>query len=81
MTLRQLIKGLLRSSPFLLAACIACAGPLDAGTKSVKLHAKDGTSIEIGTVAFTPRADGRVGFAWKADSARSAWPARRKRWT
>jgi hypothetical protein len=63
-------KGLLRGSPFFLSACIAFAGPLDAGTKSVKLHAKDGTSVEIGAVTFTPRADGRIGFAWKADTSR-----------
>jgi hypothetical protein len=62
-------KGLL-CSPFLLFACAALAGPLDAGTKSVKLHAKDGSSVEIGQVVFTPRADGRVGFVWKADTSR-----------
>jgi hypothetical protein len=62
-------KGLL-CSPFLLFACLALAGPLDAGTKRVKLHAKDGTSVEIGQVVLTPRADGRVGFVWKADTSR-----------
>lgn len=70
MILRVLIQGLLRGSPFLFAACIALAGPLDAGTKSVKLHAKDGTSVEIGQIRFTPRADGRIGFTWKADTSR-----------
>jgi hypothetical protein len=69
--LRATRKGLL-CSPFLLFACIAFAGPLDAGTKSVKLHAKDGTSVEIGQVVFTPRADGRTAFAWKADTSRFA---------
>lgn len=68
-TRRALGKGLL-CSPFLFAACVALAGPLDAGTKSVKLHAKDGSSVEIGQVVFTPRADGRVGFAWKAETSR-----------
>ena len=63
-------KGLLRGSPFLFAAGIALAGPLDAGMKSVKLHAKDGTSVEMGQVTFTLRTDGRVGFAWKADTSR-----------
>jgi hypothetical protein len=67
-----LSKGLLRGSPFLLSAGIALAGPLDAGTKSVKLHAKDGSSVEIGQVVFTPRADGRVGFTWKAETSRFA---------
>jgi hypothetical protein len=67
---RAFCKGLLRGSPFLLSACIALAGPLDAGTKSVKLHAKDGSSVEIGTVTFTPRAEGRVSFVWKADTSR-----------
>jgi hypothetical protein len=66
---RAIRKGL-RCGPFLLFACAVLAGPLDAGTKSVKLHAKDGTSIEIGQVVFTPRADGRVGFAWQADTSR-----------
>jgi hypothetical protein len=67
---RVLSKGLLRGSPFLFSACIAFAGPFDAGAKTVKLHAKDGTSVEIGTVTLTPRADGRMGFAWKADTSR-----------
>jgi hypothetical protein len=53
-----------------LAACLALASPLDGGTKSVRLHAKDGSSVEIGSVTFTPRADGRVGFVWKADTSR-----------
>ena len=66
----SLRKGLLRGSPFLLAASCALAGPLDAGTKIVKLHAKDGTSVEIGAVTFAPRADGRVSFTWKADPSR-----------
>ena len=57
-------------SPFLLCACSALAGPLAAGTKTVKLHAKDGTSVDIGTVTFTPRADGPMGFVWKADTSR-----------
>jgi hypothetical protein len=65
-----LIRGLLRGSPFLLVACLALAGPLDAGTKSVKLHARDGTSVEIGQVVFTTRADGRTAFVWKADTSR-----------
>lgn len=68
-TRRALRKGLL-CSPFFLFACAALAGPLDAGTKSVKLHAKDGSSVDIGSVTFTPRADGRVAFAWKADTSR-----------
>jgi hypothetical protein len=66
----SLRKGLLLGSPFLLAASCALAAPLDAGTRSVKLHAKDGSSVEIGQVTFAPRADGRVGFAWKADTSR-----------
>ncbi len=66
---RALTKGLL-CSPFLLCACLALAGPLDAGTKRVTLHAKDGTSVEIGQVVFTARADGRTAFAWKADTSR-----------
>ena len=38
--------------------------------KSVKLHAKDGSSVDIGQVVFTPRADGRTAFVWKADTSR-----------
>jgi hypothetical protein len=66
---RAMRKGLL-CSPFLLLACGAFAGPLDAGAKSVKLHARDGSSVDIGQVVFTPRADGRVGFVWKAETSR-----------
>ena len=67
--LRSMRKGLL-CSPFLLFACVALAAPLDAGMKSVKLHAKDGSSVDIGQVVFTPRADGRTAFVWKADTSR-----------
>jgi hypothetical protein len=61
-------RGLL-CSPFLLAAALAAAGPLD-GTKRVQLHARDGGSVEIGQVVFTPRADGRSTFALKIDTSR-----------
>jgi hypothetical protein len=64
------LGGLLKGSPFLLAASIAFAAPLDAGTKRVLLHARDGASIEIAQVTFTPRADGRTAFALKVDTAR-----------
>lgn len=63
-------KGLLRSSPFLFACSVALAGPLDAGTRRVILHAKDGGRTDIGAVTFSPRADGRVAFSWKVDTAR-----------
>ena len=53
-----------------VTAFAANAGPLDAGTKRLQLHAKDGSSVEIGTVALTPRADGRTGFALRIDSTR-----------
>lgn len=49
-------KGLL-CSPFFFAACSALAGPLDAGTKNVRLHARDGTSVDIGQVTFTAHRD------------------------
>jgi hypothetical protein len=64
------IEGLLRGSPFLLAATISLAGPLDAGTKRVLLHARDGTSVEIAQAVFTPRSDGRIAFALKLDTSR-----------
>lgn len=63
-------KGLLRGSPFLLACGLALAGPLDAGTRRVTLHAKNGDRVDIGTVTFTPRADGRVAFVWRVDHTR-----------
>jgi hypothetical protein len=62
--------GLLRGSPLLLAASVALGAPLDAGTKRVLLHARDGTSVEIAQVVFTPRADGRTAFALKVDTSR-----------
>jgi hypothetical protein len=63
-------KGLLRGSPFLLAAAFAAAGPLDAGSRHITLHARDGTKVEIGQVVFSPRADGRSAFALKIDTSR-----------
>jgi hypothetical protein len=62
-------KGLLRSSPFLLACSVALAGPLDAGTRRVVLHARDGGLTVIGAVTFSPRPDGRVAFSWQVDTA------------
>lgn len=46
----------------LLAAGVAAAQPLD-GPRTLRLHSQDGASLQIGTVQFTPRADGRSAFA------------------
>lgn len=64
------LRGLLRGSPFLLALSMALAAPLDAGTKRVLLHARDGSSVEIAQVVLTPRADGRTQFALTLDTSR-----------
>lgn len=45
----------------LLAATGAAAQPLD-GARSLRLHGQDGSSIQLGTVQFTPQADGRSAF-------------------
>jgi hypothetical protein len=33
-----------------------------AGTRTVTLHARNGDALKLGTVQFTPQADGRIGF-------------------
>jgi hypothetical protein len=37
------------------------------GVKSLKLHARDGSSVAIGSVRFTPGADGQVAFVIERD--------------
>jgi hypothetical protein len=64
------LEGLLRGGPLLLAVSTALSAPLDAGTRRVLLHARDGSTVEIAQVTFTPRADGRTAFALKADASR-----------
>ena len=60
-------------SALMLAA--ALAGPTLAaaaelyGTRAVTLHARDGSTVPIGTVQFTPRADGRSDFRLALDGA------------
>lgn len=44
----------------------ASAALLD-GTKTVKLHARDGSSLPIGSVRFTPTANGQVAFVFERD--------------
>lgn len=51
-----------------LLAATAHAQPLD-GTKSLRLHARDGTAVVLGKVQFTPQADGRSRFALQLDHA------------
>ena len=58
----------------MLAAALASpslAGAWDlAGTHTVLLHARDGSTMPLGTVQFTPRADGRSDFRLALDGAR-----------
>lgn len=72
--------GLPAGSPFLLgrvlltAALVAppCASadvPLE-GARRIVLHARDGTSVPIGSVSFAPRPDGRSAFALTLDRSR-----------
>jgi len=53
------------------ALLLACAAPAwawePAGTHAVKLHARDGTVVTIGTVSFAPTGDGRQRFELKLD--------------
>jgi hypothetical protein len=51
-----------------LATSTAAAQPLD-GSKTLRLHARDGTAVELGTLTFTPQAGGRSGFALQLDHA------------
>jgi hypothetical protein len=44
------------------------AAALD-GVKTIRLHARDGGSVAIGRVRFTPGADGRVAFRIERDAA------------
>lgn len=46
----------------------ASAAPLE-GSRSITLHARDGSSLRLGSVRFTPQADGRSTFALALDSA------------
>jgi len=58
----------------MLAAALASpslAGAWDlAGTHTVLLHARDGSTVPLGTAQFTPRADGRSDFRLALDGAR-----------
>jgi hypothetical protein len=69
--------GLPAGSPFLLARLLLAAAlaaplyasadvPLD-GVRRVVLHARDGTSLPIGSVSFAPRPDGRSDFVLTMD--------------
>jgi len=49
-------------------ATAAVAQPL-AGSKTLRLHAQDGSAVVLGTVRFTPQADGRSAFALQLDPA------------
>ena len=49
-------------------AAPAVAAPLQ-GRQAVWLHARDGTKVAVGHVAFTPAPDGRVAFRVEIDHA------------
>lgn len=51
-----------------LLASTATAQPLQ-GSKTLRLHARDGTAVVLGQVQFTPQADGRSAFQLKLDHA------------
>jgi hypothetical protein len=59
-------KGLLRGSPFLLAATLALA---QAETRQLRLHARDGSSVAIGQLHLTPAAEGGWHFRLALDTA------------
>ena len=60
---------LYRTLALLCAPLLSCLGATPAaaaeltGTRQVQLHQRDGGSVVLGTVTFTPQADGRSGFA------------------
>ncbi len=64
MTLPRLLKRL--GACTLLAGLLAAASTVGAwelaGTRTLTLHARNGDATRIGTVIFTPQADGRIGF-------------------
>ena len=66
MTARRL-RGALAAA--LLATALASAvGAWELeGTRAVRLHGRDGRTVDIGSVDFAARADGRVGFALRID--------------
>ena len=51
-----------------LLASAATAQPLQ-GSKTLRLHARDGTAVVLGQVQFSPQADGRSAFQLKLDHA------------
>lgn len=51
-----------------LLATSASAQPLQ-GSKTVRLHARDGTAVVLGQVQFSPQADGRSAFQLTLDHA------------
>lgn len=58
--------GLLRGSPFLLAAALAAA---QVETREVRLHARDGGAVTIGRLQLTPAPEGGWRFALLLDTA------------
>jgi len=69
-----MLKGLPQGSPFLLAAALWALGVTSAtaapdGTRSITLHARDGSTVVVGQVAFTPQPDGSARFAITLDHA------------
>ncbi|RVT49846.1 hypothetical protein ENE75_19455 [Rubrivivax albus] len=66
------MKGLPRGGPFLLVAALLAGGALATpdGKRNVTLHARDGSTVVIGQVTFTPQPDGSAHFALTMDHAR-----------
>ncbi len=52
----------------LLLVANAGAQPLQ-GSQTLRLHARDGTTVVLGQVRFTPQADGRSAFQLQLDTA------------
>lgn len=54
----------IRHCTWALLACapLVCSAMELAGTRTVTLHARNGDSVQLGTVQFTPQADGRSRF-------------------
>lgn len=69
---RARVAGLALAAAFALARPAAGQAqtptPALDGTRTITLHARDGSSVPIGKVHFTPAADGRIGFRIERDA-------------
>lgn len=64
MPLPRLLRQLSACAALAWAACVPMAARAweMTGTRTLTLHARNGDAVKLGTVQFTPRADGRTGF-------------------